>query len=97
MLEVGWHRSAQLDGDEWWCAAGSSAARRPAPHLHATFSPSWIISGLAVLELLFHNLLLIPGTPGKVAEMYISVQRWSLVLGRKADPGQSDHPDCEQL
>ena len=50
MLEVGWHRSAQLGGDEWWCAAGSSAARWPAPHLHATCSPSWIISGLAVLE-----------------------------------------------
>ena len=51
MLEVGWHRSAQLDGDEWWCAAGFSAARRPAPHLQMLphCSPSWIISGLAVL------------------------------------------------
>ena len=49
------------------------------------------------LELLFHNLLLIPGTPGEVAETYIIVQRWSLALGRKVDPGQGDHPDCEQL
>ena len=47
MLEVGWHRSAQLGGDEWWCAAGFWAMRRPG-HLHATFSPSWIISGLVV-------------------------------------------------
>ena len=75
MLEVGWHRSAQLGGDEWWCAAGSSAARKPAPHLHATFSPSWIISGLVVWGSCFTTCCGFRGRPDGVAETYIIVQR----------------------
>ena len=35
MLEVGWHRSAQLGGDGWWCAVVFSAGTRGAPDLHA--------------------------------------------------------------
>ena len=52
MLEVGWHRSALAAGRRWMVVRGGpvSGALAGAASSNATCSPSWIISGLAVVE-----------------------------------------------
>ena len=74
MLEVGWRRSAQLDGDGWWCAVDFFAGTRGAPDLQmlptvqAGLYLDWQIFNGAMVETKSHVqcfIQLVAGTGAK--------------------------------